>query len=100
MALAAVPLAAYSELDPDTGAYRFGYRSVAEDGSVTFRQENRRPNGVVVGQYGARASGEPGALVSYVADAFGYREVDPEAGPVKVVSREQALEQLPEIRKA
>ncbi|KAF0291006.1 Band 4.1-like protein 4 [Amphibalanus amphitrite] len=99
VALAPSPVAPYSEMDPDTGAFRFGFRSVAEDGSVTFRQENRRPNGVVVGQYGFRAAGQPGQLVSYVSDAFGYREVDPAAGPVTVVSRAQALEQLPEVRK-
>ena len=54
---------------------------------------------MVVGQYGFRAAGQPGALVSYVSDAFGYREVDAAAGPVKVVSREQAIEQLPEARR-
>ncbi|XP_037082921.1 uncharacterized protein LOC119103472 [Pollicipes pollicipes] len=96
VALSSVPLQPYSQLDPDTGAFRFGYRQLSEDGGVTYRHEERRDDGVVFGQYGHRAAGGPSSLVSYVSDAFGYRLVDP-AAPVPVVSREQALRELPQV---
>jgi len=97
-ALSAPPLPAYSQLDPDTGAFKFGYRRVAADGSVLYRQEERRPDGVVLGQFGHRgAEGGEGSLTSFVSDAFGYRLVDP-AAPVPVVSRQRARQlELQEI---
>ncbi|XP_037078711.1 uncharacterized protein LOC119099751 [Pollicipes pollicipes] len=92
---AAKPLQPHSQLDPDTNAFQFGFRSASDDG-VLYRHEERDEEGVVSGQYGYRPAGGEPVLVSYVSDAFGYRVVDP-AAPVAVVSQQQAQEQLGEL---
>ncbi|XP_037078712.1 uncharacterized protein LOC119099753 [Pollicipes pollicipes] len=71
---AAKPLQPHSQLDPDTNAFQFGFRSASDDG-VLYRHEERDEEGVVSGQYGYRpAGGAPclsrGATVDSVRPYF------------------------------
>lgn len=58
------------------GTYSFGYDvSDADSGNTQFRNEERYPNGTVVGSYGyIDPSGKP-VRYKYIADERGYRFV-------------------------
>lgn len=73
--LSVVDWNAYDERDTDgPGTYSFGYEiEDPSSGNTQFRQEERFANGTVVGSYGLVEPDGNVRVVSYVADALGYR---------------------------
>ncbi|KAF2347703.1 Insect cuticle protein [Trinorchestia longiramus] len=58
----------YSEGDPETGAYKFGYGD-----QYQWRHEERREDGVVFGGYGWLDETGTQHIIRFVADRLGYR---------------------------
>lgn len=69
--------AQYSHLDHQgRGSYSFGYDiEDPETNNVQFRNEERHPNGTIIGSYGYLEPNGNIHMVHYIADNYGYRYI-------------------------
>jgi Insect cuticle protein len=66
----------FDRLIPGPGTYAFGYDiDDAQTGNTQFREEERLPNGTVIGKYGYVEPDGNIHVVNYIADERGYRLV-------------------------
>ncbi|XP_063621410.1 cuticle protein 16.8-like [Cydia splendana] len=72
----------YNNIDGYPGTYAFGYDVLdAATGNTQYRNEERYPNGTVVGSYGYLDSAGRAHRYRYVADEKGYRVMKDRPNP-------------------